>query len=116
MAKRTYKLDDSSVVTVPEALKKFFDIWGVPCSDTLIRQRLTYSTDPEYIYSEKGLIVGHKYCKVAKKRKKAPKIKKKKFNDHTRFKTGELKPYYDPLHILAMAGVTKRYLKLTAKT
>jgi len=104
MAKRTYKLADSSVVTVPEALKKFFDIWGVPCSDTLIRQRLNYSTDPEYIYSEKGLLVGHEYCKVAKKRKKKAKVSVKKKIDLTRYRTGELKQFYDPYFKLALTG------------
>ena len=106
MAKRTYKLDDSSVVTVPEALKKFFDIWGVPCSDTLIRQRLNYSTDPEYIYSEKNLLVGHEYCKVAKKRKKnrALKVAEKKISDKTRYRTGELRQAYCPMFKLATTG------------
>ena len=106
MAKRTYKLDDSSVVTVPEALKKFFDIWGVPCSDTLIRQRLNYSTDPEYIYSEKNLLVGHEYCKVAKKRKKKREIKVavKNSPDYTRYKTGELRQAYCPMFKLATTG------------
>ena len=106
MAKKKYKLEDGSIVSVTDVCDRYFGIWNHNISDTLARQRLTYSTDPEYIYSEKGQLRGHEYCRVAKinKKKRAAKLSVKTKIDLTRYRTGELRQAYCPYFKLAITG------------
>ena len=75
-----YKLRDGSTWTVLEAMDKMLELWKEPVSESLMQQRLSHSTDPDYIFLKKRSAWtkdgGHVYSQKNQARKKA-KLKNK---------------------------------------
>ena len=74
--RKKYLLDDGTELNIFEVIEKYEEKWDETMSESLAFVRLANSTNPEYIFSKKGRIVGHEYCKKAKAKKLAAGPKK----------------------------------------
>ena len=103
--RKKYILDDGQVVDV------FMVATEVNCSLSLATARLNTSSDPEYIFMEKGTKIkgGQKYCQLEKKRKAMKSEKhialgrKRKSEKH--YRDGSLKLLYDPMMRLILKTI-----------
>jgi len=77
-----YILDDGTSWNVFEAMDKMLELHKEPASQSLMQQRLTHSTDPEYVFlKKKGEWTkdgGHVYSQKNFARKKASRGKAKR--------------------------------------
>jgi len=77
-----YPLDDGSSWTVLEAMAEMQELHKEPASESLMQQRLSHSTDPEYVFlkkrSEWTKDGGHVYSQENFARKKAKLFNKTK--------------------------------------
>jgi hypothetical protein len=109
--RKKYTLSDGSEMNVFEVMIKYERIWNEPMSESLAFVRLTYTTDPHYIFSKKGMYVGHEYCKIAKiKRIAAQPKKKRKIPDERLqsmewYSNGTKRQFYDPMWKLIMKNI-----------
>lgn len=109
--RKKYLLDDGSELNVFEVMDEYERIWKETMSESLAFVRLSTSTNPIYIFSKKGLIVGHDYCKKAKVKKIAaqPKNKRKipeeRLQSMKRYRDGTKRQFYCPMWRLAMKHI-----------
>jgi len=75
-----YPLNDGSTWTVLEAMDKMLELHEETASESLMQQRLSHSTDPEYVFLKKGSPWkgGHEYSQKNQVRKKAALLNKSK--------------------------------------
>ena len=109
-SRKKFKLSDGSEINVFEVMIKYEKKWNEPISESLAFVRLTHSDNPLYIFSKKGLIVGHEYCKKAKEKKIAAEPKKKKIPDERLqsmewYSNGTKRQFYDPMWKLIMKNI-----------
>ena len=108
--RKKYYLADGSVMNVLDVMAKYERIWNEPMSESLAFVRLTYTNDPHYIFSKKGMYVGHEYCKIAKAKKIVAEPKKKKIPDERLqsmewYSNGTKRQFYDPMWKLIMKNI-----------
>tara|TARA_Y100000758_G_scaffold268909_1_gene210144 strand:- start:322 stop:657 length:336 start_codon:yes stop_codon:yes gene_type:complete len=109
-SRKKFKLSDGSEMNVYEVMIKYEEKWNETISESLAFVRLTHSDNPRYIFSKKGLIVGHEYCKIAKAKKIAAEPKQKKIPDERLqsmkwYADGTKRQFYDPMWKLIMKNI-----------
>ena len=108
-SRKKFKLSDGSEMNVYQVMIKYEEKWNETISESLAFVRLTHSDNPRYIFSKKGLIVGHEYCKIAKAKKIAAEPKQKKIPDERLlsmkwYKNGTRRQFYCKWFYLAITG------------
>ncbi len=109
--RKQYTLSDGSVMSVFQIMVKYEQIWNEPMSESLAFVRLKTTTDVDYIFSKKGMYVGHEYCKKAKLKKIAAQPKKKRKIPDERLQSmkwyadGTKRQFYDPMWKLIMKNI-----------
>ena len=109
-SRKKFKLSDGSEMNVFEVVIRYEEKWNEPISESLAFVRLTHSDNPRYIFSKKGLNVGHEYCKKAKAKKIAAEPKQKKIPDERLqsmkwYDDGTKRQFYDPMWKLIMKNI-----------